>query len=208
LRTTVGTDWLAQLAGGGGATSTGTGTTAPTATTITLDGVSAPGSTTAYNDRIITCGGVYGVVQSNTNAAPPVLTVDKWYTPSSPGGAAAGTPAAGVWIILPGAAPMWWMALSTDGTAPAAGDSPLPSEISANGLGRAVATYAHTGGTSTFTLTKTFTCTGGSTTVAKIGLGCSSAAASRNIYSTAEQAPNPALGSGDTLAQTETLTES
>jgi hypothetical protein len=44
-----------------------------------------------------------------------------------------------------------FMAISSDATAPAAGDTTLTGEISANGLGRQAATYGHTNGQTTFT---------------------------------------------------------
>jgi hypothetical protein len=53
-----------------------------------------------------------------------------------------------------------YIALSNDGTAPAAGDTSVASEIVSNGLSRAQGTYAHTGGTASFTVQKVFSATG------------------------------------------------
>jgi hypothetical protein len=60
-----------------------------------------------------------------------------------------------------------YIALSNDSASPAAGDCAagstsctIASEISSNGLARAQASYAHSSGTSSFTLTHTFTATG------------------------------------------------
>lgn len=53
-----------------------------------------------------------------------------------------------------------FVALTNDAGAPAAGDTTLASEITTNGLGRAQGTYAHTTGTTVFTITKTFNATG------------------------------------------------
>ena len=60
-----------------------------------------------------------------------------------------------------------YIALSNDSASPAAGDCAagssactLASEISTNGLARAQATYAHSNGTNTYTLTHTFTASG------------------------------------------------
>lgn len=50
-----------------------------------------------------------------------------------------------------------YMALSENASAPAAGDTTLAGEISTGGLARAIATYAHTTNTTSFTLQKTFT---------------------------------------------------
>ena len=64
-----------------------------------------------------------------------------------------------------------FIALTTDVTAPAATDTTLTSEIATNGLARAQAADAHTAGTASSTLSKTFTYTGSSpVTVAKVGL--------------------------------------
>jgi hypothetical protein len=70
-----------------------------------------------------------------------------------------------------------YIALSTDAGAPAAGDCAagsaactLTGEISTNGLARAQAVFAHTNGTSTYTLSKTWTATGTHTNVQKAGV--------------------------------------
>lgn len=68
-----------------------------------------------------------------------------------------------------------YLALTANNTSPAAGDTSLTGEIAtaSGGLIRAQATYAHTNGTSTYTLTKTFTANGNDSlpvTVAKIGV--------------------------------------
>jgi hypothetical protein len=53
-----------------------------------------------------------------------------------------------------------WIALTNTAITPAAGDTALSGEITANGLSRAQGTYAHTNGQSTFTVSKTFTASG------------------------------------------------
>lgn len=209
LRTTAGLDWEAAHMGGGAAqtaASTGTATTAPTATTATLDGAAAPGSTTAWNGRIITMGGAWGVILSNTNVASPVVTIDMWHDPTNPGGAAATTPAAGRWIILPAQAPLMYLALTADSVAPAAGDTTLASELTTNGFARAFGTYSHTGGASSFALAKTFSCSGGSTTINKEAVFIAqNGAAGGDVmaFESAEPSP-PTLIAGDSLAQTVT----
>lgn len=167
LRTDTGGDWQAAAMGNAASGLSGTGTTAPTSTTITLDGVGAPGSTSAYNGQIVICGGVFGICLSNTNVSSPVVTIDGWHPLNNPAGTGS-TPSAGLWEIVPGQAPAMWIALSNDATAPATTDTSLASEITTNGLARALAAYAHTavsGGTtttvtSTYTLSKTFSATG------------------------------------------------
>lgn len=67
-----------------------------------------------------------------------------------------------------------FLALSTDATAPAAGDCAagsatctLTGEVTTNGLARTAGTYAHTNGASTYTLTNTWTATGTVSSVQK-----------------------------------------
>lgn len=50
-----------------------------------------------------------------------------------------------------------YIGVTADGTAPNAADTTLTGEIASGTLIRAQAVYAHTGGTATYTLTKTFT---------------------------------------------------
>ena len=62
-----------------------------------------------------------------------------------------------------------YIALSTDTSAPAAGDTTCPSESSASGLARALGTYAHTAGTNTHTISHTFTLgSAGAVVIAKV----------------------------------------
>ena len=65
-----------------------------------------------------------------------------------------------------------YIALTENGTAPAAGDTTLVGEITGFGLERAQATYAHTNGTNLTVLNKVFTKSGGGAaiTVRKGGL--------------------------------------
>lgn len=68
-----------------------------------------------------------------------------------------------------------YLALTANNTSPAAGDTSLTGEIATAGGGliRATATYAHTTGASTYTLTKTFTANGSDSlpvTVQKVGV--------------------------------------
>lgn len=66
--------------------------------------------------------------------------------------------------------PAKYIALSSDGTAPAAADTTLTGEYTDSGLTRATGTYAHTTADKAFTLSKTFTCSASSKTVQKSGL--------------------------------------
>lgn len=105
-------------------------------------------------------GNVYGVIVSNTTS---VLTVDKWYAPATPTGAAVATPSAtSVFVILPGNAPVHAMALTATATAPSATDTVLTGEITTAGGGliRQFAAWAYTAGASTYTLTGSYVANG------------------------------------------------
>lgn len=196
---------LASAALGGdiaGYTGTSTGTAA---TTLTDTG--AAWTTNAYAGHVVATGSVYGVIASNTATA---LTVDKWYTPGSPGGAAAATPATGAYVVLPGGQPAFWMALTANATAPASTDTTLAGEIATTGGGlvRGVATYAHTSGASTYTLTKTFTANGSDVlpvTLAKVGT-FNSSAGGRMAQETLLSATATLSASGDQTTITDTMT--
>lgn len=173
LRTNAGGDLQAKQMGGD--TSLGfTGTATATSATTLTDGGQA-WTTNQWAGHIVFAGGVYGVVLSNTGT---VLTVDKWYAPATPGGAAGTTPGNVTYVIGLGQAPAAWIAVSSDAVAPATADTALAAEITTNGLARALATWAHTavaGGTTstvggTYTLTVTYTATGTVTNVQKSGI--------------------------------------
>ena len=64
-----------------------------------------------------------------------------------------------------------YMAVTTDATAPAAGDTTLTSEISTNGLQRVLAvTRTHSAGTNSTTIEHEYTASGTHTNVQKVGL--------------------------------------
>lgn len=103
-----------------------------------------------------------------------------------------------------------YMALTASATAPAATDTTLTGEITTagGGLVRAQATYAHTTGTNTTTLTKTFTANGSDTlpvTLAQIGVLNASSSGTLG-YHTALNATATLNVSGDNLTVTETVT--
>lgn len=168
----VGNDSQASAMGGDVAGFTGTAT-ATSATTLTA--TATPFVASAYIGHHVVAGTVYGVITANSTS---VLTIDQWYTPGSPGGAAGSTPGSTTtYVILPGNAPSWYMALTTDTGAPSASDTTLASEITAAGSGciRKLATYAHTTGVASYSLVATFTYTStdqtfGSRAIAKIGI--------------------------------------
>lgn len=63
-----------------------------------------------------------------------------------------------------------YVAVSSNATPPAVGDSSLTGEIVTSGLTRAAGTPAHVAGTATATITKVFTATGSHTAVQKTAL--------------------------------------
>lgn len=212
--------WAAAL-GGGLVGVNGVSTTAPGATTYTLDGVGAPGSTTFYNNQRIIAGSsavgcVWGQIKSNTNASPPVLTVDRWYNAATPGGAAATTPVAGPWVILDGRAPAWFMGLTADTGSPASPSTAtsLTSEITtaSGGLIRKICPYAHSASANTYTLTPVFTANGSDSlpvTVHKIGVFNSMVVGDTVgtiLFETVLSADATLSASGDQLTITETVT--
>ena len=202
--------WAAAMGGQVITTYTGTNSTAATATTFTTDGVNIPANSVA--GQVVVRGAVYGVILSNTSAANSVLTIDKWYTVTDPGGAAAATPAVGVWAILPGAQPAFWMAITATATAPALSDTVLTGEIATagGGLVRAITAWAHTAGTNTYTLSKTYTANGSDTlpvTIAQMGV-FNAANNGRLTFRTLVSPTATLSASGDNVAITDTITGS
>lgn len=103
-----------------------------------------------------------------------------------------------------------YIALTASVVAPAAGDTTLTGEITTAGGGllRAQATYAHTTGTNTSTLTKTFTANGSDSlpvTVAQIGV-FNAATVGTISYHTALSSTATLTASGDNVTVTETVT--
>ena len=103
-----------------------------------------------------------------------------------------------------------YIALTANSTSPSASDTTLTGEITTGGGGlvRAQATYAHTNGQSTFTLTKTFTANGSDSlpvTIAKIGV-FNAASSGTLAFETLLSATATLTASGDALVVTETVT--
>lgn len=207
MKTNVGNDVQASAMAGDLAGYTGSTTSGPTATTATDTGASW--TVNAWAGHMVTVGSTYGVIVSNTAT---VLTVDRWYTPATPGGAAASTPSTGVYIILPGNAPSWYTAITANTTGPAGGDTALTGEITTAGGGliKKLSTYAHTGGTNTYTLTTVFTANGTDSlpvTIGKIGVFNSIVATTGRLLFTTLVSPTATLSaSGDQLTLTQTVT--
>lgn len=94
-----------------------------------------------------------------------------------------------------------FIAVSNDAGAPAAGDTSVATEIAANGLTRAQGTYAHTNGTSSFTIQKVFNATGTQASQ-KTGLLNAGAAGTLCFENTYTQVT---VNNGDTLTVTWTI---
>ncbi len=104
-----------------------------------------------------------------------------------------------------------YLALTANSTSPAAGDTALTAEIATAGGGllRKQATYAHTTGASTYTLTATFTANGSDSlpvTVAKVGVfNASSGGAMPWSSLLSPSALFSAAGDSSTITETITL---
>lgn len=103
-----------------------------------------------------------------------------------------------------------YIGLTANSTAPSAGNTSLAGEITTAGGGliRAQATFAHTNGTSTYTLTKTFTANGSDAlpvTVNKIGVFNASTSGTLG-FETLLSSGATLNASGDNLSVTHTVT--
>lgn len=208
-------DWQAKAMGGGvsagGAVASMTGAaTATTATSLTNSGASFPTSGQGLAGMIVAVGPnssgtgstVFGVIVSNTST---VLTVDQWY---NAGTMTVGTTpnATGNYQILPGQMPACFLALTSDATAPSASDTTLAAELTTNGFARALGTFAHTAGATTYTLQKVFTATGTATINKEAVFAAANPTGGGAMpFESAEPSP-PTLVNGDTLTQTVTVT--
>ncbi len=210
--------WANQMGGGAVAPSYGT-STATSATTLTDS--AALWAVNAYTGMVVVTGTVYGYIVSNTAT---VLTVDRWYVPNAPGSVAGATPAVGSFVILAGAAPAMFMALSTSSTAPASTDVTLVGEVTTgspagetnvpgtlpSGLVRQIATFAHSAGVNTYTATAVYTANAGDvypTQVYRMGT-FPSLTAGPLMFETALPASVTFTGAGDQLTVTQTVTGS
>jgi hypothetical protein len=111
-----------------------------------------------------------------------------------------------------GTATATYIGLTANATAPAASDTTLATgggaEIATGGLTRALGTYAHSGGTAVYTISKTFTTTGSDSlpvTIAKVGL-FTAVSAGTMVFETALSPTATLSASGDTLTITQTVT--
>ncbi len=96
-----------------------------------------------------------------------------------------------------------YIALSNDALTETTASTVLSTEIAANGLARAIGTVAHTTGTNTTTVSKTFTCATAAQAAQKAALFTAAAAGTMNHALAFTQR---SLQIGDTLACTFTIT--
>jgi hypothetical protein len=151
---------------------------------------------------------IYGIIQSNTNGANTVLTIDGWTTLA---GAAGATPSATTFYIIGPPPPFWFIALS-DSTSAVAGTETGAAmggtELTTNGLARALAdTLTHTAGTTTAVVGKTFTYSAGTPQTIGRAAIVNSRVANKNFAHFITQFASATVGSiGDTLQVIDTLT--
>jgi hypothetical protein len=211
-----------QGAGGvGSITATSASLTSVTGPTGSSGG--PPHNTGVLIGKMLVLGARYGVILQHTAGPPAVITVDQWTDPAT--GLVGSNPATGQYVIVPGNAPAIYMGLSVATLAVSSAhkfltnDASTVSEIwnASGGLNRALATYGHTVGGSTYTLAKTFTSTGtdpASSTVHRVGIFQHQVAAAPSttttgimVYETDLSADAIITNNGtDSLTVTETVT--
>jgi hypothetical protein len=201
LLTNTGRDlWAATFGHAANITGTATATTTTSMTGTGFTAAANVGWRVFMPITSITTPPVYGNIGANTTT---VLTIDQWWTAADGVGT---TPGNNAFYILPCCAPRF-MGLTADTAAASAGDTVLASEQTANGLGRAKATYAHTGATATYSQQVVFTVTGGPVTVHKMGLftAATLTAAGIMVFETVLNT-DATVNNGDTLTVTDTIT--
>jgi hypothetical protein len=212
--------YLASAGGVASITATSASCTSITGPTASSGG---PPQTGLLVGKTFILGARTATILQHTVGPPMVLTLDQWTDPTT--GAVGSNPTTGQYIIAPGNAPAVYMGLSVATLAISAShafltnDASTVSEIwnSGGGLNRALAAYAHTLGTATYTLVKTFTSTGSdpaSSTVHRVGIFQHQVAAAPTttttgimIYETNLSADAIITNNGtDSLTVTETVT--
>jgi hypothetical protein len=223
LFTEVGRNQQALNYGGGQVGATGTGTAA-TATTFTTASTLVTNAWAGYRlyvwDATVKTM-VWGNVISNTNAASAsVVTVDRWYAPATPGGAAAAEPKSGYnWMLADGGnVSSWFVGLSTaSGYTPALGNVKIETEYTtAGGFVRKISPFAHTAGTTTFTLIPVYTANSEDVSHLPLvfyAIGAYSSMVTSNEtqalkFATKLNASATIAAEGDVLTATETITTS
>ena len=204
LLTTVGRDLVAAGIGAAGVNNGTNVATATSATSLTDTGESwtvdqFKGWTVVAEETTNTP--VYGNIGSNSAT---VLTIDAWKNADDSAGTTPGATAN--YAIYPTCRARY-MALTENAGAASAASTVLTGEITTGGCGRALATYAHTGGTATLTQAKTFSVSATFPAIHKIGLFTASnpTAAGILVYEVVLNADANVI-TGDSLQVTWTLT--
>lgn len=204
LLTNAGRDLAADALGKVGFGVSGTIATGSSATSLTATGT--PFTVDAHKGWTVvaeesTNAPVYGNIGSNTTS---VLTIDAWKTGDDTAGTTPGSTAN--YLILPTFRPRY-MGITADASAANAANTTLTSEQTGNGLARAVATYAHTAGTSTLTLQKAWSVSGTVANLHRIGLFTASNTTAAGVMCfEAVLNADASVVSGDTLTVTDTIT--
>ncbi len=223
LLTNIGRDIWSGWTGGfiaAGATTASPATTVTTsAVTVTATPLTASHLTAAVQVGVsgmriwfpvtgITTAPVYANCVSNTTS---VITIDQWWKVDDTTGT---TPAnTNAFQLAPGGVgAIRFMGLTTDASAASAADVVLATEITNNGANRQLATYAHTFGANTLTLSKQFSITGTLTAIHKMGLfpclpqgGTTEGLGGACFFETVLNA-DATVVNGDTLTVTDTIT--
>lgn len=211
MRVNSGADVQSVQMGGGLQGEVGVAT-ATSSTSITTNSAITHATNDLAGQRVVALSSgavVEGLILSNSSGLNTVVVIDRWVTPGTT--TAAGTPSSTTaYAILNGGVPARCIALSTNSTAPSATDTTLAGELNnaGGGLNRAVATYSHTLGASSYSLSNTWTANssdGASNTVQKIGVFNSTLGTTGILVFESAITSPPTLVSGDTLQVTETI---
>jgi hypothetical protein len=206
LLTTVGRDLLA--AGMGNPTGKDGALTASSATSATPAGGGL--TTDQYKGWRVYCpvtgvttAPVYGNIGSNSTT---VLTVDGWWVGTSDTMTGT-TPASTNGYHIQPSTLARFMGVTADTGAASAASTTLTSEITTNGLLRTKATYAHTPAAATYTLSVSYSVSGGPQTVHRGGLftAANTTAAGVLVFETVANA-DAIVTTSDTLNATWTVT--
>jgi hypothetical protein len=188
-------------------TATGSGTTSLT------DSGASWGTTQFIGAVVVAAPASGGLVYANViSHTATVLTVDRWYDATTPGGTAGTTPSAtGLYVIIPGQSPSMFMGLTANVSAVGSGDTTLPSEITtaSGGLIRKIAALTHSASASTGTVVGVFTANGSDSlpvTIHKMGISNSLLSTVINLLQTVLNADATLAASGDQLTVTDTIT--
>lgn len=202
LLTNAGRDLAAAALGSNGFGITSTVATGTSATSLTASGY----STDQYKGWTViaeesTNAPVIGNIGSNSTT---VLTIDAWRTGDGTAGTTPATTAN--YLIIPTCRPRY-MGLTENASAASTASTALTGEITTGGAARALATYAHTGGTATLTLQVAFSITASFPAIHRMGLFTASntTAGGVIVFESVLNADANVIN-GDTLTVTDTVT--